>query len=80
MPLICAESHASAAEMRVNTLMANKGERREILARLNAKESEGVHEALKLDSKIKQLIASKDVKSQIRSAKASRSRTRGSKV
>jgi hypothetical protein len=63
--------------MRAIKLMTNKGERREILARLNAKESESVHEAVKLDSKIKQLIASRDVKSQIRSAKASRGRSRG---
>jgi L-cysteine desulfidase len=66
--------------MRAIKFMTNTGERREILARLNAKENEGVHEAQQLESKIKQLIASKDVKSQIRSAKASRGRTRGHAV
>jgi hypothetical protein len=54
--------------------MTNTGERREITARLNAKEGETVKQAQNLTSRIKQLIASKDAKNQVRSAKATRSR------
>jgi hypothetical protein len=59
--------------MRVSKHMTNTGERREITARLNAKESETVKQAQNLTSRIKQLIASKDAKNQVRSAKAARS-------
>ena len=50
--------------------MANTGERREIPARANAKEAETVRESQKLVSKTKQLSASKDAKSLVRSTKA----------
>jgi hypothetical protein len=60
--------------------MTNTGERREITARLNAKEGETVKQAQSLTSRIKQLIATKDAKNQIRSAKATRGRFPKSKA
>ena len=56
--------------------MTNTGERREITARLNAKEGETVRQAQNLTSRIKQLMANKDAKNQVRSAKAARNRSR----
>jgi hypothetical protein len=56
--------------------MTNTGERREITARLNAKESETVKQSQNLASRIKQLMASKDAKNQVRSAKAAKGRSR----
>jgi hypothetical protein len=56
--------------------MTNTGERREITARLNAKETETVKQSQNLTSRIKQLMASKDAKNQVRSAKAAKGRSR----
>jgi hypothetical protein len=56
--------------------MTNTGERREITARLNAKETETVKQSQNLTSRIKQLIAHKDAKNQVRSAKAAKGRSR----
>lgn len=56
--------------------MTNTGERREITARLNAKEVATVKQAQDLTSRIKQVMASKDAKNQLRSAKAARGRSR----
>jgi hypothetical protein len=56
--------------------MTNTGERREITARLNAKETETVKQAQNLTSRIKQLMAGKDAKNQVRSAKAAKGRSR----
>jgi hypothetical protein len=50
--------------------MPNTGERREITARANAKEAETVRESQKLVSKTKQLTASRNAKSRVRSARA----------
>jgi len=44
--------------------MTNTGERREITARLNAKESETVKQSQNLASRIKRLMAIKDAKGQ----------------
>ena len=56
--------------------MPNTGERREITARANAKEAETVQESQKLVSKTKQLSASRDAKSRVRSARALKGRSR----
>jgi hypothetical protein len=56
--------------------MPNTGERREITARLNAKEAETVQESQKLVSKTKQLSASRGAKSVVRSARALKGRAR----
>ncbi|HMD98450.1 MAG TPA: hypothetical protein VKM93_14095 [Terriglobia bacterium] len=57
--------------------MTNTGEKREITARVNAKEAEAVQESKKLVSKTKQLSASRDAKSRVRSAGALKGRSRG---
>ena len=56
--------------------MPNTTERGEITARVNAKEAETVRQSQKLESKTKQLFASNDAKSQVRSAKALKGRPR----
>ena len=56
--------------------MPNTGERREITARANAKEAETVRESQKLVSETKQRSASREVKSQARSARALKGRSR----
>ena len=56
--------------------MPNTGERREITARSNAQEAETVRESQKLLSKTKQLTASKDAKSRMRSSRALKDRSR----
>ena len=56
--------------------MTNTGERREITARLNAKESETVKQSQDLASRVKQLMAIKNAKGQVRSAKAAKARSR----
>jgi hypothetical protein len=56
--------------------MPNTGERREITARVNAKEAESVQQSQKLLSKTEQLSASKDAKSLVRSARALKGRSR----
>jgi len=56
--------------------MPDTGERREITARVNAKEAETVQQSQKLVSKAKQLSASRDAKSQLRSARALKGRPR----
>jgi hypothetical protein len=60
--------------------MTNTGERREITARLNAKEGETVREGQNLTSRIKQVIATKDGKNHVRSAKAAKDRFRQGKA
>ena len=55
--------------------MPNTGERREITARANAKEAETVRESQKLVSETKQLSASRDAKSRLRSARARKGRS-----
>jgi len=55
--------------------MPNTGERREITARANAQEAETVRESQKLLSKTKQLTASRDAKSRMRSARALKGRS-----
>jgi hypothetical protein len=64
------------AEMRNDKDMSNTGEKGEITARANAKEAETVQESQKLVSKTKQLSASRDAKSQARSARALKGRSR----
>ena len=56
--------------------MPNTTERGEISARANAKEVETVRQSQKLMSKTKQLTASKDAKSQVRSARTPKGRSR----
>ena len=56
--------------------MSNTGERGEIAARVNAKEAGIVEQTQKLVSKTKQLAASEDAKSKLRSAKAVKGRSR----
>ncbi len=56
--------------------MPNTTERGEITARANAKEVEAVRQSQKLISKTKQLTASKDAKSQVRSARTLKGRSR----
>jgi hypothetical protein len=56
--------------------MPNTSERGEITARANAKEAETVRQSQKLVSKTKRTTASSDMKSQVRSAKALRGRSR----
>jgi hypothetical protein len=56
--------------------MPNTGERREITARANAKEAESVQESKNLVSKTKQRSANTDEKSQARSARALKRRSR----
>jgi len=56
--------------------MPNTGERREITARMNAKEAETVRDSQKLVSKTTQLAASRDAKSRMRSARALKGRSR----
>ena len=56
--------------------MPNTTERGEITARANAKEVEAVRQSQKLISKTKQLTASKDAKSQVRSASTLKGRSR----
>jgi hypothetical protein len=56
--------------------MPNTGERREITARANAKEAETVRQSQKLVSKTKQLSASEDAKSLVRSARVLKGRSR----
>ena len=50
--------------------MPSTNGRREITARANAKEAETVRESQKLVSKTKQLTASRNAKSRVRSARA----------
>jgi len=57
--------------------MPSKDGRREITARANAKEAETVRQSQKLVAKTKQLSASKDAKSQARSARTLKGRSRG---
>ena len=64
------------AEMRDHKDMPDTGERREITARVNAKEVETVQQSQKLVSKTKQLSASRDAKSQVRSARSVKGRPR----
>jgi hypothetical protein len=66
--------------MRYYKDMPNTGERREITARVNAKEAETVQESQKLVSKAKQLSASSDAKSLVRSARALKGRSRKRKA
>jgi hypothetical protein len=68
------------AEMRGHKDMPDTGERREITARVNAKEAETVQESQKLVSKTKQLSRSRDAKSRVRSAKALKGRSRKRKA
>jgi hypothetical protein len=56
--------------------MPDTGERREITARVNAKEAETVQQSQKLVSKAKQLSASRDEKNLARSARALKHRSR----
>jgi len=56
--------------------MPNTSERGEITARANAKEAETIRQSQKLVSKTKQLSASKDAKSQGRSARTLKGRSR----
>ena len=56
--------------------MPNTGERREITARVNAKEAETVQQSQKLVSKTKQLSASRDANSMVRGARARKGRSR----
>jgi len=63
------------AEMRNHKDMPNTGERREITARVNAKEAETVQQSQKLVSKTRQLSASRDAKSLLRSARALKGRS-----
>jgi hypothetical protein len=56
--------------MRDDKDMPNTGERREIAARVNAKEAETVQQSQKLVSKTKQASASRDAKSLLRTARA----------
>ncbi len=65
------------AEMRDHKDMPNTGEKREITARANAKEAETVQQSQRLVSKTKQLSASRDAKSLVRSARALKGRSRG---
>jgi hypothetical protein len=65
--------------MRYYKDMPDTGERREITARVNAKEAETVQESRKLVSKTKQL-ASRDAKSRVRSARAPKGRSRKRKA
>ena len=62
--------------MRDDKNMPNTGERREITARVNAKEAEIVRQSQKLVAKTKQFSASRDAKSLKRSAKALKGRSR----
>jgi hypothetical protein len=64
------------AEMRDHKDMPNTGERREITARVNAKEAETVRQSQKLVAKIEQFSASRDAKSLKRSARALKGRSR----
>jgi hypothetical protein len=64
------------AEMRDHKNMPNTGERREIAARVNAKEAETVQQSQKLVSKTKQLAASGNAKSLMRSARTMKGRSR----
>ena len=64
------------AEMRDDKNMPSTNGRREITARANAKEAETVRQSQKLVLKTKQLSASKDAKSQVRSAGTLRDRSR----
>ena len=68
------------AEMRYYKNMPNTGERGEITARANAKEAETVQESKKLVSKTKQLSATGDAKSLVRSARAPKGRSRKRKA
>ena len=68
------------AEMRYHKEMPNTGERGEITARVDAKEAETVQESQKLVSKTKQLSASRDAKSLVRSARARKGRSRKRKA
>jgi hypothetical protein len=56
--------------------MAYAGERDEITAHANAKETETVREAQKLSAKAKQVSASNDERLLVRSAKARKGRSR----
>ena len=60
--------------------MPNTGERREITARVNAKEAETVQQSKKLVSKTKQLSANKDAKSLVRTARGLKGRSGGRKA
>ena len=68
------------AEMRHHKDMPNTGERREITARANAKEAESVQESKKLVSKTKQLVANRDEKRVLRSARVLKGRSRKRKA
>jgi hypothetical protein len=68
------------AEMRYHKDMPNTGERREITARVNAKEAETVQESKKLVSKTKQLSATTDAKNLARTAGAPKGRSRKHKA
>ena len=56
--------------------MPNTGERREITARVNAKEAETVRESQKLVSETKQLSVRRDAKSLERNSRAMKRRSR----
>jgi len=60
--------------------MPNTGERREITARVNAKEAETVRESQKLVSQTKQRSASSDEKRLLRSARTLKGRSRKRKA
>jgi hypothetical protein len=64
------------AEMRDYQNMPDTGERREITARVNAKEAETVRESQKLVSKTRQLSGGRDAKSQGRNARGLKGRSR----
>jgi len=64
------------AEVKDHKDMPDTGERREITARVNAKETETVLQSQKLVLKTKQLSASRDGESQVRSARALKGRSR----
>jgi hypothetical protein len=64
------------AEMGDHKDMVNTGERREITARVNAKEAETVRESQKLVSETRQISVRRDAKSLARNSKAMKRRSR----
>jgi hypothetical protein len=58
-------------------VMSNTSERGEVTARANAKELETVWQSQKLVSRTKQLAATKNAKTQVKSARTLRGRSRG---